>query len=226
MVHGQDVTSGEHTRKGSTKVLRSPGQPVLRRGQPKAKGIPAFVHGFSWGAGFMGTILLSAAVGTAIAVYSPISQLVLPFLPAPLGGLATDGLRQLGTYSLGRPVNVLIMGVDRVEAAATPEAAFDGRSDTMLLLGFSPEQGQVNMLSIPRDSQVRIPNVGITKVNEANAYGGGQLAVQVVSDALNGVAVDRYVRVTTDTFKELVDAVGALMSLSLQICVIPTKPRA
>ncbi|ACA98372.1 MULTISPECIES: LCP family protein [unclassified Picosynechococcus] len=210
MVHGQEVTNGDHPRKGSTKLLRSPRHNLSRRHKPKSKVFSPFVRGLSWGVGFMGTILLSASLGTAIAVYTPIAQLVLPFLPAPLGSLATDGLRQLGTYSLGRPVNVLVMGVDRVEGTENPEAEFNGRSDTILLVRFEPEQGQVNMLSIPRDSQVRIPNVGITKINEANAYGGGQLAAQVVSDALNGVAVDRYVRLTTDTFKELVDAVGGV----------------
>ncbi|MBV5261082.1 LytR family transcriptional regulator, partial [Synechococcus moorigangaii CMS01] len=209
MVHGREVTNGDHPHKGSTKLLGSPHPNVPYRHKSNKK-LPPFVQGLSWGIGFMGTILISAAAGTAIAVYTPIAQLVLPFLPAPLGSLATDGLRQLGTYSLGRPVNVLVMGVDRVEGAASPEAAFDGRSDTLLLVRFEPEQKQVNMLSIPRDSQVSIPNVGVTKVNEANAYGGGRLAAQVVSESLNGVAVDRYVRVTTDTFKELVDAVGGV----------------
>lgn len=209
MAHGREVTHGDRLRKGSTKLLGSPRQTPPQRRRPKKKMAP-FARGLSWGVGFMGTILLSAAAGTAIAVYTPIAQLVLPFLPAPLGSLATDGLRQLGTYTLGRPVNILVLGIDRVPGAENTEAAFNGRSDTILLVRFEPDQKQVNMLSIPRDSQVRIPNVGITKINEANAYGGSQLAAQVVNESLEGVAVDRYLRVTTDTFKELVDAVGGV----------------
>jgi LCP family protein required for cell wall assembly len=158
----------------------------------------------------MGTTLLSAAIGTAIALYTPLSQVLLPFLPNSLENIKEDGLQQLGSYSLGRPVNILVMGIDRVEGTVDDDSSFDGRSDTMLLLRFDPEREQVNMLSIPRDSQVLIPDVGVTKINDANVYGGGKLASQVVSDTLNGVSVDRYVRVTTDTFKELVNAVGGV----------------
>lgn len=206
MVHGQEVTNGDQVSENSTKLLGSSPQ-ASRRNNLR---FPHFINGLFWGAGFMGTTLLSAAVGTAIALYTPISQIVLPFFPASLEGLKDDGLRQLGTYSLGRPVNILLMGVDRVAGAEGTEAAFGGRSDTMLLLHFDPAKEQVNMLSIPRDSQVLIPDVGIAKINESNVYGGGKLAAQVVSETLNGVPVDRYVRVTTDTFKELVDAVGGV----------------
>lgn len=66
------------------------------------------------------------------------------------------------------------------------------------------------MLSIPRDSRVRIPGHGFTKINDANVHGGPTLAAEVVNNTLGGVTVDRYVRVTTDAFKELVDLVGGV----------------
>ncbi|NJN71504.1 MAG: LCP family protein [Limnothrix sp. RL_2_0] len=206
MVRGQDVAVGDEGVQNSTKIL-TPNSPDPSTDK---KPLPFILKGFFWGAGFMGTTLLSAAIGTAIALYTPLSQVLLPFLPSSLESIKEDGLQQLGSYSLGRPVNILVMGIDRVEGAVDNDASFDGRSDTILLLRFDPESEQVNMLSIPRDSQVLIPDVGITKINDANVYGGGKLASQVVSEALNGVPVDRYVRVTTDTFKELVNAVGGV----------------
>lgn len=207
MVNGQEEAQGDRVSEGSTKVLlSSPRQAPPVRPKP----LPWLVKGFLWGAGFMGTTLFSAALGTAIALYTPLSQIVLPFLPGSLESLKGEGLQQLGSYSLGRPVNILVMGIDRVEGAENTEAAFGGRSDTILLVRFDPESQQVNMLSIPRDSQVQIQDVGLTKINEANVYGGGKLASQTVGESLNGVAVDRYVRVTTDTFKDLVDAVGGI----------------
>jgi LCP family protein required for cell wall assembly len=66
------------------------------------------------------------------------------------------------------------------------------------------------MLSIPRDTQVDIPGVGIAKINDANVEGGAALAARVVTRTLNDVPVDRYVRVTTDAFRELVDLVGGI----------------
>jgi polyisoprenyl-teichoic acid--peptidoglycan teichoic acid transferase len=66
------------------------------------------------------------------------------------------------------------------------------------------------MLSIPRDSRVRIPGHGFTKINDANVHGGPTLAAEVVSNTLGEVKVDRYVRVTTDAFTELVNLVGGV----------------
>ncbi|MGB2925306.1 MAG: LCP family protein [Limnothrix sp.] len=211
MVRGEDIGIGD-----GKEGMKSTGTttPVLTPDVPqsvgKKKPLPFALKGFFWGAGFMGTTIFSAAIGTAIALYTPLSQVLLPFLPSSLESLKEDGLQQLGSYSLGRPVNVLVMGIDRVEGAESTAEAFGGRSDTMLLVRFDPTDKQVNMLSIPRDSQVLIPDVGLTKVNDANVRGGGELATEVVSNTLNGVPIDRYVRVTTDTFKELVNAVGGV----------------
>jgi LCP family protein required for cell wall assembly len=66
------------------------------------------------------------------------------------------------------------------------------------------------MLSIPRDTQVEIPGIGIAKINDANVEGGPALAARVISRTLNDVPIDRYVRVTTDAFRELVDLVGGV----------------
>ena len=205
MTQGQNIKENKAEKVTSTKLLSGKQLPAEQR-----KKWPVLLRGFLWGSGFMGTTLLSAAIGTWLALYTPLSRIVLPFLPS-LESLKQDGLQQLGTYSLGRPVNILVMGVDRVEGSEGQEM-FQGRSDTMLLVRFDPSDDgqQVNMLSIPRDTQVRVPDVGVTKINDANVYGGGKLAAQVVSDTLNGVPVDRYVRITTDTFKELVDAVGGV----------------
>jgi len=102
------------------------------------------------------------------------------------------------------------MGIDRVLDAKNGDDVFKGRSDTMLLVRFDPSDKTVRMLSIPRDSRVRIPGHGFTKINDANVHGGPTLAAEVVSNTLGDVTVDRYVRVTTDAFKELVDLVGGV----------------
>jgi LCP family protein required for cell wall assembly len=103
------------------------------------------------------------------------------------------------------------MGIDRVlDAPAGSRQVFNGRSDTMLLLRFEPESHSLRLLSIPRDSRVEIPGAGYHKINDANIYGGAPLAVRVVSKTLNDVPIDRYLRVTTDSFKQLVDLVGGV----------------
>lgn len=150
----------------------------------------------------------SATLGLAAAL----------FLPLPLGLVAKDresksmDMWQVGLgYSVSRPVNILVMGVDRVPgvAAGDPQM-FTGRTDTMLLVRVDPIADTVSLLSIPRDTQVEIPGSETDKINDANVQGGATLAARTVSSVLNGVPVDRYVRVSTDAFRELVDLLGGV----------------
>jgi len=139
-------------------------------------------------------------------------------LPLPIGLVAKDktvnppDLWQFGMgYQVSRPVNILVMGIDRVPSAAPgSREIFSGRSDTMLLLRVDPETDSISLLSIPRDTQVEIPSVGITKINDANVQGGATLAARTASSVLNGVQIDRYLRVSTEAFKELVDLMGGV----------------
>ncbi len=112
---------------------------------------------------------------------------------------------------LDRPYQILVMGVDRVlEAPLGSPASFNGRSDSMLLVRLDPSDRTVDILSIPRDTQVPIPSYGVTKINAANVYGGAALAQEVVSEKLNGVEIDRYVRLDTSGLAALVDAIGGV----------------
>jgi polyisoprenyl-teichoic acid--peptidoglycan teichoic acid transferase len=179
-----------------------------------------------------GSALLVAA-GAAVAAGSFLAvTMPLPGAVSPQEGrrLLGDWVKSGFQYQITRPVNVLVMGIDGVPGAQEgSDAMFTGRSDTMLLLHMdptdpsgqsgdqssSPMAGQtsgpsVSMLSIPRDTQVDVPGVGITKINQANASGGPLLVSQTVSGALNGVNADRYVRVSTNAFRELVDMLGGV----------------
>ena len=168
-----------------------------------------YVRWFLWSAAFILTATVSAALGATLALVTPLS----PFI-APLNqGLGSKGelWRQGFQYKLARPVNILVMGIDRVpDAPKNSPQVFAGRSDTMLLLRLDPTDKSVRMLSIPRDTQVEIPGVGVEKINDANVEGGPALAARVVSRTLNDVPIDRYVRVTTEAFRELVDLVGGV----------------
>jgi polyisoprenyl-teichoic acid--peptidoglycan teichoic acid transferase len=160
----------------------------------------------------MGTAVTAATVGSVLAVTIPMPGAVSPQEGQKLlGNLVQNGFQ----YQVSRPVTVLIMGVDRVSdatnnAAVDKEAIFTGRSDTMLLVRIDPAAKTVNMLSIPRDTQTEVPGIGLTKINQANASGGPLLAREAVSKTLNGVEIDRYVRVSTEAFRELVNQLGGV----------------
>lgn len=175
------------------------------------------LRGLVWGTAFSTTALLSGLAGVGVAFFTPLGSPISLTRTTDLPGgnfsiLATgENWNALFPYRLGRPVNILVMGIDRVEDAP-PESlqAFAGRSDTMLLLRFDPTDNTLKLLSIPRDTRVNIPRFGYTKINDANVHGGPALAANVVSNTLNNVPIDRYVRVTTNAFRELVDLVGGI----------------
>lgn len=161
------------------------------------------------------TTTISATLGATLALVTPLSTAICP----PPRCVAQDKQerslvdlwRDAFLYRLTRPVNILVMGIDRVpNTPAHSSASFNGRSDTMLLLRVDPSDNSVKVLSIPRDTQVDSPELTIQKINQANADGGPALAARIVSSTLNDVPIDRYVRVTTDAFRELVDLVGGV----------------
>ncbi len=162
-----------------------------------------------WIAVFIITATVSATVGATLALITPLS----PIVASQTSGqkTATNGWGRGFQYRLARPVNILVMGIDRLHNSPdnSPDN-FTGNSDTMLLLRLDPIDHSVKMLSIPRDTRVEIPGVGFNKINQANVNGGAALSARVVSRTLNNVQIDRYVRVTTDAFRELVDLVGGI----------------
>jgi LCP family protein required for cell wall assembly len=121
---------------------------------------------------------------------------------------------------LTRPVTILVLGT-KVLASDLPKGqtnkpayelvnSFDGPSDTMLLLRFDPDTKKLTLLSIPRDTRTYIEGYGLSKINAANAKGGPALAAKTVSELLEGVGIDRYVRVNVQGIQSLVDALGGV----------------
>ncbi len=83
------------------------------------------------------------------------------------------------------------------------------RTDTMMLISVNPSTDQASVLSIPRDSLVDIPHVGMTKINEANYFGGPKLAVSMVEKTLH-VPVDYYMETTMYNFAKIINSIGGL----------------
>lgn len=104
--------------------------------------------------------------------------------------------------------NILLLGVDSNGSHTDPWKGT--RSDTIVLLNIDPKTHSVNAISIPRDSKVYLPgDNGVQKINAAHALGGVRLVKQTVEETL-GVRVDRYIVVSDEAVRRLVDAVGGV----------------
>ncbi len=97
---------------------------------------------------------------------------------------------------------VLIMGVDVRKDDV-------GRSDTMMVATVDPEYDQASILSVPRDTRVRIPGYGFDKINAAYAYGGEPLSERTIENLL-GIDIDHYVIINTRSFVKIIDAIGGV----------------
>ncbi|MBE9168843.1 LCP family protein [Pleurocapsales cyanobacterium LEGE 06147] len=178
------------------------------------------------GLGLAGVSLISAAAGALLAVTfsfsSPLQQAELtPAQKAVFSEEETVAQKSLTVPELSRPVNILVLGIKVLtsDLDLPPEEdlgyhalvnSFEGLSDTMLLLRFDPKQEKLTVLSIPRDTRVSLPGYGVQKINIANDFGGPALTAEAVSELLNGVNIDRYVRVNVQGIEKLIDALGGV----------------
>lgn len=96
----------------------------------------------------------------------------------------------------------LLLGVDS-------RGAERARSDTILLAVVPEAGGQIQLLSIPRDTRVSVPGHGMTKINHAMTYGGVPLIKKSVENFLK-VPIDHTVTVDFEGFRKVVDTMGGL----------------
>lgn len=102
----------------------------------------------------------------------------------------------------GGKVNMLVLGVDHRQDDV-------GRSDTLFLVTLDIKTKQTSILSIPRDTRVKIPGYGFDKINHTYALGGHQLTQKTVEEFL-GSPVDYYIEIDFSGFQKIVDAVGGV----------------
>ena len=97
---------------------------------------------------------------------------------------------------------IMIMGVDEREDDV-------GRSDTLMIATIDPAKDKAALLSIPRDTRVKIKGHGYDKINAAYAYGKENLTHRTVEDFL-GVNIDHYVIINVKAFVNIIDAIGGV----------------
>lgn len=104
-------------------------------------------------------------------------------------------------------VSLLIMGVDD-----SSKRGFDSnaRTDALIVATFNKKANSINLLSIPRDTYVYIPEVGYKdKITHAHSYGGPLSTIETVEELLD-IPIDYYVKINFDAFIEIVDALGGI----------------
>lgn len=107
-------------------------------------------------------------------------------------------------------VNFLLIGSDK-----RPGSSF--RTDTLMIVILWPREGQVSLISIPRDLWIYIPTVGMQRINtayqsgELEDYPGGGPGLLEETIAYNlGIHIDHTAMVEFDGFRRIVDTLGGI----------------
>jgi polyisoprenyl-teichoic acid--peptidoglycan teichoic acid transferase len=107
-------------------------------------------------------------------------------------------------------MNILVVGIDYNYNSKGILYTKGARSDTIIVMSLSREGEFLNVVSIPRDTQVLIANdIGYAKVNSAYSYGGIDQARETVSNFL-GIPIHHHVILKVSGAKDVVDALGGL----------------
>lgn len=107
-----------------------------------------------------------------------------------------------GMMKAHNKTTIMIMGVDERDNDV-------GRSDTLMIAAVDPKKDQASLLSVPRDTRVKIKGHGWDKINAAYAYGGYKLSRSTVENLL-GMQVDHYILINIKAFTRIIDAIGGV----------------
>jgi polyisoprenyl-teichoic acid--peptidoglycan teichoic acid transferase len=104
--------------------------------------------------------------------------------------------------------NILLLGLDD---GVTGKEGNTGRwADTIVLISFKKDTGDVRFLSIPRDTLVTIPGrKNPEQINAAYHYGGEALVQQSLTQLIN-VPIQEYISIDIAGMTALVDALGGV----------------
>jgi LCP family protein required for cell wall assembly len=83
------------------------------------------------------------------------------------------------------------------------------RSDTILLLHIPGNGGPAVLVSLPRDSYVKIPGYGYNKLNAAYSFGGPKLLAETVQNA-TGLRIEHYMGIGFGGLVNVVNSVGGV----------------
>ncbi len=110
----------------------------------------------------------------------------------------------------GSPQTILLVGSDH--RAGTPFR--DLNTDTMMLVRLDPASSTINLLSVPRDLKVEVPEGGTLvtdKLNAAYYFGGPNLLIKILQQQVfPGIKVNHVVDVGFGGFEQMINAIGCV----------------
>jgi LCP family protein required for cell wall assembly len=112
----------------------------------------------------------------------------------------------------GSPETLLLIGSDHRASAGTNYR--HANTDTMMLIRIDDSSQTINLLSIPRDLRVLLPEGGVQvpdRLNAAYSIGGPNLLIKTLqTQVFPGLQVNHILDVNFKGFSDLIDAIGCV----------------
>ena len=161
--------------------------------------------------------LLSQSIAGSLSPTPTLPSSVLPITQTPTAdpNFLINTVAPLATidtnYANGQEtINFLLIGSDRRSGTSF-------RTDTMVVAILRPDDGQVSLISIPRDLWVSIPGGENQRINTAyqrgistNYPGGGPGLLKDTIQYNLGIRIDHTAMVDFDGFRKIVDTLGGV----------------
>jgi LCP family protein required for cell wall assembly len=156
--------------------------------------------------------LITGTLSALVLLTAGSGWLLAGYVSSHLGRVnaGTSGLPPSG------PLNILLAGVDvrsglsrHLQRVLHVGRATGHNSDTLMVVHISADHRHLAVISLPRDSWVRIPGYGMNKINAAFGLGGPRLMVRTVERA-TGLTINDFVEVNFLGFVKIINALGGV----------------
>ena len=174
-------------------------------------------HGGRVAVGVVACVLALLCVA-AVGGYTIINRLTnsVRTIPHAFRGL-NDSARPATPAGARQAMTILLAGSDIRSAAPTtgvgavsrPFQPGEQRSDLVMLVHIDADRRAASLISIPRDSWVRVPGHGMMKVNAALSVGGPALMIATV-EHLTHVRINHYAVIDFQGFRAMVQALDGV----------------
>ena len=163
-------------------------------------------HGFaSWSIGkklgviLGGTFAAVAATGVVL-VASKMTKIETTELDTDKLNIAETSEEQETGY-----LNVALFGLDSREG----DLGKGNRSDTMMIASLNKATGEVKLVSVYRDTLLKLDDGSYNKANAAYAFGGPEGAISMINSSMD-MDISKYVAVNFNALVDVIDALGGL----------------
>ncbi|MBO6180008.1 MAG: LCP family protein [Selenomonadaceae bacterium] len=150
--------------------------------------------------------ILSLAVFVLYRIYEGANYLYNEYVAMHNSYVERKSARGVDAGNFSGYTNALVLGVDDGISA---DGSTEGQhADSIFFISMSNDTGKLNVFAIPPDTYVDVKD-GTGRIATLYTSGGAPRVTRAVSEFL-GVSVHQYVVVSTEAFRDLVDALGGI----------------